>query len=248
MIDVAFPTVRGRGRWMHSAVLSVGAVLIAAAPAHADERVYAVPVNQYSSTVITIDQGEALFFRNIDLQQHDLVAKDQAAGRPIFGTPLLGSGEEALVQGAQQLKGGNYAFFCTIHPFMTGTLTVTGSGAPAPPPSGSDTTAPKVTVRVLDSSVSKVRKNGKLRIEVTLDESANAQASATMRNGKKTVTIAKGSRGFARAGKATISMALTKAGRSALRNRKSAAVSVTVHAQDGAGNDGQGSGKRTLKR
>jgi plastocyanin len=229
------------------ALAVLGLALVPAA-AHADERVYAVPVNQYSSTVITIDQGEALFFRNIDLQQHDLVAKEQAGGKPLFGTPLLGPGEEALVQGAQQLKGGNYAFFCTVHPFMTGTLTVTGGGAPAPPPSSSDTTPPKVGVRVVDSSVSKVRKNGKLRIEVTLDESGNAQASATMRNGKKTVTIAKGSRGFARAGKATVSMALTKAGRSALKNKKSAAVSVTVRAQDGAGNDGRGTGKRTLKR
>lgn len=228
--------------------LALLTVALAPAAAHADERVYAVPPNQYSSTVITIDQGEALFFRNIDLQRHDLVSKDQAGGKPIFGSPLLGTGEEALVQGAQQLKGGNYAFFCTVHPFMTGTLTVTGSGSPAPPPSGSDTTAPKVSVRVVDSSVSKVRKNGKLRVEVTLDEGGNAQTVATMRSGKKTVTIAKGSRGFARAGKATVSMALTKAGRSALKGRKSAAITVTAHAQDAAGNDGHGTGKRTLKR
>jgi plastocyanin len=222
--------------------------LALSAPAQADERVYAVPVNQYSSTVITIDQGEALFFRNIDLQRHDLVAKDQAGGKPLFGTPLLGSGEEAIVQGAQQLRGGNYAFFCTVHPFMTGTLTVTGSGSPAPPPPSGDTTAPKVGVRVLDSSVSKVRKNGKLRVELTVDEPGNTQAAATMRSGKKTVTIARGSRGFPRAGRATVSMALTKAGRSALRGRSSAAVSVLAHAQDAAGNDGHGTGKRTLKR
>lgn len=225
------------------------ALVLAPAAAQADERVYAVPVNQYSSTVITIDQGEALFFRNADLQRHDLVSKDQSGGKPIFGTPLLDPGEEALVQGVQQLRGGNYAFFCTVHPFMTGTLTVTGAGTPAPPPSSSgDTTAPKVGVRVLDSSVSKVRKNGKLRVEVTLDESGNAQATATMRSGKKTVTIAKGSRGFARAGKATVAMALTKAGRSALKGKRSAAVTVTAHAQDAAGNDGHGTGKRTLKR
>ena len=236
---------------MQSAVLSVSAIallLACAAAAQADERVYAVPVNQYSSSVITIDQGEALFFRNIDLQQHDLVAKDQAGGKPVFGTPLLGPGEEALVQGAQQLKGGNYAFFCTIHPFMTGTLTVTGAGTPNPPPPSGDTTAPRVGVRVLDSSVSKVRKNGKLRVELTVDESGNAQAAATMRSGKRTVTIAKGSRGFARPGKATVSMALTKAGRSALRGRSSAAITVVAHAQDATGNDGHGTGKRTLKR
>ena len=225
------------------------AVLAAAPAAHADETVYAVPVDRYSSSVITIDQGEALFFRTIDLQRHDLVSKDQAGGKPIFGTPLLGTGEEALVQGAQQLKGGNYAFFCTVHPFMTGTLTVTGAGAPSPPPQQSgDTTAPKVAVKVVDSSVSKVRKNRKLRVDVTVDEAGNGQLTATMKQGKKTVTIARGAKGFARAGKATVSMALTKSGRSALRNRKSAAVTVQAHVTDGAGNSGHGTGKRTLKR
>ncbi|MDQ3933959.1 MAG: cupredoxin domain-containing protein [Actinomycetota bacterium] len=232
-----------------AALVAALALLALAAPAAADERVYAVPVNQYSSTVITIDQGEALFFRNIDLQQHDLVSKDQAGGKPIFGTPLLGPGEEALVQGVQQLKGGSYPFFCTVHPFMTGTLNVTGAGAPSPPPQQSgDTTAPKVSVKVLDSSVSKVRKNRKLRVDVTVDEAGNGQLTATMRQGKKTVTIAKGARGFARAGKATVSMALTKAGQSALRNKKSAAVTVQAHVTDGAGNTGHGTGKRTLKR
>ncbi len=230
--------------------LAVAAALLAlAAPAAADERVYAVPVNQYSSTVITIDQGEALFFRNIDLQRHDLVSKDQAGGKPIFGTPLLGSGEEALVQGAQQLKGGSYQFFCTVHPFMTGTLNVTGAGAPSPPPeSSSDRSAPTVGVKVVDSSVSKVRKNRKLRVEVTVDEAGNGQLTATMRQGKKTVTIAKGAKGFARAGKATVSMALTKSGQSALKGKKSAAITVQAHVTDGAGNTGHGTGKRTLKR
>lgn len=232
------------------AACAVGLLALGFAPAaSADERVYAVPVNQYSSTVITIDQGEALFFRNIDLQQHDLVAKQQSGGKPLFGTPLLGTGEEALVQGAQQLKGGNYPFFCTIHTFMTGTLTVTGAGAPTPPPSNSgDTTAPTVSVKVLDSSVSKVVKNKKLRVEVSSNEAGNASLTATMRVGKKTVTIAKGARGFARAGKATVAMALTKSGQKALKGKKSAAVTVQGHVADGAGNTGHGTGKRTLKR
>jgi plastocyanin len=232
------------------AAFAGGALTLALAPAaSADERVYAVPVNQYSSTVVTIDQGEALFFRNIDLQQHDLVSKEQSGGKPLFGTPLLGTGEEALVQGAQQLKGGNYPFFCTVHPFMTGTLTVTGAGAPTPPPSGSgDKTAPTVSVRVLDSSVSKVVKNKRLRVEVTMNEAGNASLTATTRKGKKTVTIAKGAKGFARDGRASVSMALTKSGQSALKGRKSANVLVQVHATDGAGNTGHGRGSRTLKR
>lgn len=207
-----------------------------------------MPVDRYSSDVITVDQGEALIFRNADLNRHDLVSKTQAGGKPLFSTPLLSTGGEALVQGVQQLPGGSYPFFCTVHTYMTGTLVVTGAGAPAPPPPSGDTTPPKVNVRVLDSSVSKVRGNGKLRVELSVDEAGNADLAATMKSGKKTVTIARGSRGFPRAGKATVSMPLTKSGRSALKGRRSAAITVAAHAKDGAGNDGSGTGKRTLKR
>jgi plastocyanin len=236
------------------AVLAAAAVasLLLVPAARADETVYAVPVDKYSSDVITIDQGEALIFRNADLNRHDLVSKTQAGGKPLFSTPLLSTGGEAIVQGVQQLGGGSYPFFCTVHTYMTGTLVVTGAGRPAPTPPpggpGGDTTAPKVTVRVLDSSVSKVRSNKKLRVEVTVDEGGNATLDATMKSGKKTVVIARGTRGFPRAGKATVSMALTKTGQSALKGKKSAAITVTTHVTDGAGNAGHGTGKRTLKR
>lgn len=237
-----------RARTGATAAATAALALALAPAAHADETLYAVPVDRYSSDVITVDQGEALIFRNADLNRHDVVSTQQAGGKPLFSTPLLSTGGEAVVQGVQQLKGGNYPFFCSIHSYMKGTLTVTGAGAPAPPPSSGDTTAPKVSVRVLDSSVSKVRSNGKLRVEVTVDEAGNAQVAATMKKGKKTITIARGTRGFPRAGKATVALPLTKAGRSALKGRRSAAVSVTAQAQDAAGNSGSGTGKRTLKR
>jgi plastocyanin len=227
------------------------AALLALAPAaaRADETVYAVPVDRYSSSVITIDQGEALLFRNADLNRHDLVSKAQADGKPLFSTPILTTGGEAVVQGAQQLKGGNYEFFCTVHPYMTATLTVTGAGAPAPSPSPqADTTAPSLSVKVLDSSVSKVVKNRRLRIDVTSNEGGNASFTATTRQGRKTVTIARGTRGFPRAGRATVALALTKAGQKALRGRRSAAVLVQAQQTDGAGNTGHGRGSRTLKR
>lgn len=227
----------------------VAVALLALPPAaHADETLYAVPVDRYSSSVITIDQGEALIFRNVDLNRHDVVSKQQAGGKPLFASPLLSTGGEALVQGVQQLKGGNYEFFCSIHTYMTGTLTVTGAGTPTPAPPQGDTTPPKVSVRVLDSSVSKVRKNGKLRVEVTTDEGGNATISASMKKGKKTVVIARGTRAFSRPGKASLAMALTKQGKSALKGKSSAAVSVAAHVKDGAGNTGHGTGKRTLKR
>ena len=229
--------------------VALALMLLAPAAARADETVYAVPVDRYSSSVITIDQGEPLFFRNADLNRHDLVSKDQADGKPLFSTPVLAPGGEAVVQGVQQLKGGNYAFFCTVHPYMTATLTVTGAGAPAPSPSPSgDTTPPSISAKVLDSSISKVLKNKKLRVEVTTNEAGNASLTATTRQGKKNVTIARGSRGFARAGRAAVALALTKAGRKALKGRRSAGVVVQVHQADGAGNTGHGRGSRTLKR
>jgi hypothetical protein len=205
-------------------------------------------VDRYSSDVITVDQGEALIFRNVDLNRHDLVSTQQAGGKPIFSTPLLSTGGEAVVQGVQQLKGGSYPFFCSIHTYMKGTLNVTGAGAPAAPPPAGDTTAPTVSVRILDSSVSKVLSNGKLRVEVTVNEAGNVQVAASTKSGKKTVALARGTRGFPREGKATVALPLTKAGRSALKGRRSAAVSVAAQAKDGAGNSGTGSGKRTLKR
>jgi hypothetical protein len=45
-----------------------------------------------------------------------------------------------------------------------------------------------------------------------------------------------------------VALPLTKGGKSALKNRKSVAVTVLASVKDGTGNDGRGTGKRTLKR
>lgn len=223
------------------------ALTVLAPAAQAEERFFAVPSNQYGSNTVTIDQGETLLFRNLDLQQHDIVSVAQAGGKPIFSTPLLGPGEEALVQGAQQLKGGSYPFFCSVHPFMKATLVVTGAGAPSPPPQG-DTQPPGVSLRIVDTKLSRVKKDRRLRVQVTTNESGNVQLAATIRSGKKTVTIARSTKGFASPGRATVAMALTKAGRSALRSKRSAKIAAEAHATDGAGNTGHGTTSRTLKK
>ncbi|HEX8067954.1 MAG TPA: plastocyanin/azurin family copper-binding protein [Thermoleophilaceae bacterium] len=240
--------MQGRARTA-TTVAAALAVLAATAPAAiAEERIYAVPSNQYLNPSVAIDQGETLLFRNLDLQQHDVVAVDKPAGKPLFASPLVAPGGEALVVGADQLKGGSYAYLCSIHPFMRGTLVVTGAGAPAPPPPASDTRAPALSLKVVDTKVSAVRKARKLRVRVTVDESGNVQLAATTKSGKRTVTIARATQAVSKPGAVTVSMPLTKSGASALRGRSSAAVSVTGHATDAAGNAGHGSAKRTLKR
>ena len=231
----------------------VVAVLALPAAAAADEMFYAVPGNQYGSNSVTIDQGEALLFRNLDLQQHDIVSVMQSGGKPIFSTPLIGTGQEALVQNSQSLKGGSYEFFCSIHTFMRATLIVTG--APGPPPSpnpppsgGGDSQAPSLSLRIVDTKLSQVKKSRKLRVQVTTNEAGNVSLTATVKSGKKTVTIARTVQGFTGTGRRTVSMALTKSGQSALKSRRSAAISVSGTATDGAGNAGRAATSRTLKK
>ena len=235
-----------------SASIIAAIALALPAAARADERFVAVPVNQYGSNSVTIDQGEALLFRNLDFnQRHDIVSVLQSGGKPIFATPLIGTGEEALVQGAQQLKGGSFDFFCSIHPFMKATLIVTGAPGPPPspnPPPSSDTQPPSVSLRIVDSKLSQVKKSRKLRVQVTTNEAGNVALTATVKSGKKTITIARSTQGFARTGRVTVSMALTKAGQSELRKRSSAAITVAGRATDGAGNSGDGKTSRTLRK
>src|SRR5256885_12523350 len=118
--------------------------LAAFAPgALADKQVGAQPVDSYSGDV-TMSQGENLTFQNLDLQSHDVTASDKGPdGKPLFASPTIGFGQTAKVEGAQNVKPGTYKFYCTVHPFMTATLTVTGSGSPAasqPPPQNTQST------------------------------------------------------------------------------------------------------------
>jgi plastocyanin len=69
-------------------------------------------------------QGGALSFVNADVPQHDVTAVTKRNGKPIFNSKLVGLGEVTPVNGVDKLASGNYAFYCTIHPGMTGTLAV----------------------------------------------------------------------------------------------------------------------------
>src|SRR5437763_16710995 len=109
--------------------------LAAVAPgALADKQVGAHPVDSYSGDV-TMSQGETLTFQNLDLQNHDVTAGDKGSdGKPLFASPTIGFGQNAKVEGAQKLAPGTYKFYCSVHPFMTATLTVTGNGTPSSSP------------------------------------------------------------------------------------------------------------------
>jgi len=70
-------------------------------------------------------KGASLGFLNLDNAGHDVVAKDRGAdGKPLFRSATAAIGGQTPVAGAEELEGGQYAFFCSIHPSMTGTLAV----------------------------------------------------------------------------------------------------------------------------
>ena len=222
----------------------LGASLCAAAAfapgALADKQVGAQPVDSYSGDV-TMSQGETLTFQNLDLQNHDVTANDKGAdGKPLFASPTIGFGQSAKVEGAQNLKPGSYKFYCSVHPFMTATLTVTGSGAPASssPPSestqSSQSTAPSVSVALGNAKLSKVRKSRKLPVKVTVSKASTVSVTALV--GKK--AIAAGKAIVSSGGSMTMNLSLSPAGRKALKGKRSVKVQLKAVAGDSAGNKG----------
>lgn len=81
-------------------------------------------LSTYATPVVVARVGGKLSFVNDDLPQHDVTAVDTGPdGKPLFGSPLIGIGEVAPVTGLDHLVAGrSYAFFCSLHPGMRGTL------------------------------------------------------------------------------------------------------------------------------
>lgn len=90
----------------------------------------------YLVTEIVADVAGTLTLVNVDLRAHDVVAFAAGPGDnpwcgryapsacPIFASPLIGLGQQAAVEGTEQLTPlERYTFYCSIHPWMTGTLT-----------------------------------------------------------------------------------------------------------------------------
>ena len=249
-----------RGK-LAAGVCAAGVMVPAAALA--EERIDAQPSNRYSTPSIEIDQGEKVIFRNGDVATHDVTATQKGGdGKPLFASPLIEQGEEAEVKNADTLATGQYAFFCSVHPQMKGTINVNGNGTPKPregapaapgTPAGpaadpNDAQAPALSVKILSSAMKKTRSDGVLRVSVGVDEAAaiTLKALARPKIGGPLVTIATGKLTMDGAGKRKVEALLTKAGRRALRGRKRLAVVVTAKAVDLAGNASEEAHGRTL--
>ena len=224
-------------------VLGALAALWAAPAAQADDVIQAAPPQRFVNPNLTIDQGERVTFQNNDVEAHDVTSKGMAAdGSRLFKTPFVSGGQSAQVAGAEFLTAGSYGFFCSIHPQMEGTLTVTTAGTPAPRPT--DRTAPRISLRILDSRLSRVRRRRALRARVTTSE--RATVTLTARVGR--TRVATGRVELSAAGSKTARLRLTRAGRRKLAGLRRARISLRASGKDPAGNVGRSSTRRTLRR
>jgi plastocyanin len=108
---------------------------LAVTAAIGDQQITAVFHDEYGTPTVTIDQGQSVSFQNGDIDTHNVTASQtDANGNPLFSSTSIGSGKSAVVSGTQYLHAGTYTFFCTLHPFMQGTLVVTSQGTPQTPP------------------------------------------------------------------------------------------------------------------
>jgi plastocyanin len=173
--------------------------------------------NAFNAPTYTMNQGERPSFTNGGANQHNATARQNGPdGKVLFSTPTLGGGQSATLDGTQYLSPGSYAFFCTIHPTeMQATLVVTGNGTPQPRPSAS------LTLRT--KTISKALKKG-LLVSINASTQING-AALTAKLGK--ATIGKTTTSLA-SGDQTKKLKLSKAGKSKLRGKSTARVSVTA--------------------
>jgi plastocyanin len=244
-------------RVLKTALAALTTFALAAGVAYADATIYAAPPSQFVGGDVTIAQGEKVTFQNGDTLGHDVTANDRGPdGKPLFFSATIGPAQSAPVEGVEYLTTGAYGYICSLHPYMTGTITVSSEGTPKPRPGGggggsstgspsapaADTTAPTLSVKLLDTRRSSVRKRRSLQLSVTVDEAVTASVKAVA--GKKTVATGKAN---LKAGTRKVSVKLTKAGLKLAKGRKPVRISVTVSAKDAAGNAGAGSASGRLR-
>ena len=171
----------------------------------------------YNQPNYTMDQGDRPTFSNGGALQHNVTARTNGPDkRALFSTPTLDGGQQATLDGTQYLTAGTYTFYCTIHPTeMQATLVVTGNGTPQPRPSSS--------ITVTRRSVAQTIKKG-LKVKMTPTTTIGG-VTVTAKLGKTTIgkTTTTLNAGF----NAPV-VKLSKAGKSKLRGKSTAKVSVTA--------------------
>ena len=88
---------------------------------------------KYNPSIISIPRGATVTWLNDDKADHTATDKNSA-----WDSTIIHSEES---QALQFNTPGTYSYYCTIHPYMTGTLTIRTEG----PPTGTPTPTPRIT-------------------------------------------------------------------------------------------------------
>ena len=117
-------TTRKRMIAVGLAAATLGSLLAVSTPAPAalNARIIAgpggfLPNGQYLTRVAVMQKGGTALFTNLDIALHDVRSAR-------FSTPLVPFGKSKNVKGVSSLPKGNYAFKCSLHPWMVGALRV----------------------------------------------------------------------------------------------------------------------------
>jgi plastocyanin len=222
-----------------------------AAPAMGDATITAGPVpNTFATTEVTIDQGQSILFQNSDRTAlHDVTSDANGGdGKALFESETIEGGKTSPVKGVEFLTTGDYAFHCSVHPFMMGTIHISANGTPKPrtpdnpSPNPADTTSPDARVAILDSRISGVLEHKGLRVRLQTSEPSRFRLTAT--SGKTTVAsgivVVKGT-------KRNVKLALTKKGKKLLFTANTVKLRLSAKVNDAADNRSAASATRMLR-
>lgn len=99
-------------------LLLVGALLLAALPARAEDAAVNIDNFSFAPAVLTVKAGTRVVFTNRDDIPHTVVSEAQP---PLFKSHALDTDDRyAMVFD----KPGTYGYFCSLHAHMQGTIVV----------------------------------------------------------------------------------------------------------------------------
>ena len=80
----------------------------------------------YDPDELTVTKGNTILVDNVDMMPHTVTngagASDANSGK-IFDTSIINGGEFKVLE-TSNVDAGTYPYYCTVHPYMTGTLVV----------------------------------------------------------------------------------------------------------------------------
>ena len=112
---------------------------IVAPPAQAADHSIDIKNFAFTPSSITISSGDSVTWTNDDTTTHTVTGTDWGSGDLAPGATFTHT----------FAANGSYAYHCSIHPFMTGTVVVGGSSSPPPTSTPHKTLLPAALLAVL---------------------------------------------------------------------------------------------------